>query len=178
MKKLFFIFSIICLSACSLGKFDAYKAKPDNFAPGVEHYFSGDLYYQENDFGGPGIGTFNIHAFRKENNLSWEVHTRWISASSKLLFPQSIAFNVDGKILTFNNLAIANTSSFGLSVVQNQNFVVSDELIDLFSNANSIIVRVSGTQYYLERTLTPEDIKNIKWYISYIKAGNVPQIVK
>ena len=178
MKKLFFIFSIICLSACSLGKFEAYKAKPDNFSPGVEHYFSGDIYYQENNFGGPGVGTFNLHTFEKENRLSWEIHVRWISASMRLLFPKSIAFNVDGKILTFNNLTIPHTSSFGVSVVQNQTFAVSDELINSFSNANSIIVRVSGAQDYLERILTPEDIKNIKWYISYIKSGNVPQTAK
>ena len=62
----------------------------------------------------------------------------------------------------------------GSMVMERNIYGVSDEFISKLENANSVIVRVSGTQAYVERTLSQEDIKNIKWYISYMKSGNRP----
>lgn len=180
MKKLFLTLVTVCLLGCSnLTPFKAYQAPQDNFNPNVLHYFSGGIFYQENEFGGPGVGRFYLNTFDKDNVLTWTITTDWLSSSiggAKWLFNNTIAFNIDGKIYKFNGHAIPNTSVTGFGVIEKNSYSVSNEFIDKLSQANSVIIRVSGTQNYVERILTVEDIKNIKWYISYIKAGNRPAI--
>ncbi|MFZ7157412.1 hypothetical protein ACLSZ3_08655 [Avibacterium gallinarum] len=176
MKKLLILFLSIFLTACA-PKFSAYKAKQDNFSPGVEHFFSGDIAFQENDLGGPGVGMFKIHTYKKSSKLDWGLSTRWISLSSRWLFVNKIAFNIDGKIYTFDSMPspLRQVISFGgVGVEEINNFSVTNEFIKQLITAKSIIVRVSGSHFYLERTLTIEDINNIKWYITYIESGNEP----
>lgn len=165
------------LSACS-SEFLAYKANPDNFNPGVEHYFSSDIEFQENEFGGLGSGVFKINSYIKNDTITWALSTLWVSTYSKWLFVNDIAFNIDGKIIKSTSQGIPNREVTAFGVVEKNHIPVTNELIDLLSKANSVIVRVSGTNYYVERILTADDIKNIKWYISYIKQGNKPTVTK
>lgn len=176
MKKFILIFTLF-ISACS-SQFSAYRANPDNFNPGVEHYFSSDIEFQENTFGGPGVGTFKINSYVKNDNITWALSTLWISSYFKWLFINDIAFNIDGKIINATTQGIPTREVTALGVVEKNHIPVTDELITLLSKANSVIVRVSGANYYVERTLTPEDVKNIRWYISYINQGNKPTITK
>lgn len=176
MKKFILIFTLF-ISACS-SQFSAYRANPDNFNPGVEHYFSSDIEFQENTFGGPGVGTFKINSYVKNDNITWALSTLWISSYFKWLFINDIAFNIDGKIINATTQGIPTREVTALGVVEKNHIPVTDELIKLLSKANSVIVRVSGANYYVERTLTPEDVKNIRWYISYINQGNKPTITK
>lgn len=176
MKKFILIFTMM-LSACS-SQFSAYKANPDNFNPGVEHYFSSDIEFQENTFGGPGVGTFKINSYIKNDTTTWALSTFWFSSYFKWLFVNDIAFNIDGNIIKSISQGIPNREVTALGVVEKNHIPVTNELINLLSKANSVIVRVSGTNYYVERVLTPDDIKNIKWYISYIKQGNRPTVTE
>lgn len=172
MKNLFVLLISIFLVGCA-PKFNAYKAPQDNFSPGVEHFFSGNIAFQENEFGGPGVGNFQLHTYKKSNKFTWGLTTDWRGHSPNWLFVNQIAFNKDGKIYTFNSDPNPLRQVTLLYVEEKNHFNIPNEFIKELTTAQSIIVRVSGTNFYLERTLTNEDVNNIKWYISYIHNGNI-----
>lgn len=48
-------------------------------------------------------------------------------------------------------------------------FYVGEDIIEALSKANTVYIRLSGSNYYHKKQLSPSDIKNLKCYIAYIK---------
>lgn len=157
------------ITGCTESPFQAYRAAPDYFSPGIDHLFSSPIDIQPNTFGGNGSAWFRFNTFKKNTVNSWNIETYWLGKN--WLFVNGIAFNIDGKITNYPSANGKREIVHSIGVSERHFSPVPQELITALTQAQTVIVRLSGQNYYVEKQLTAQEMTNIKWYIAFIKEG-------
>lgn len=166
---LFLIVSIFISGCASSGTFKAYLKNEDKFNPGVKTYFSDKIQLTKSSMLTVTKGEFSLFHSKSGQNKSWYIETTYVS--EKWLFVNTLMFNIDDKIYTFTSSQnpIRDVGYVFSDIIREVNrFNVSDDFIESLSKAETVYTRLSGSNYYHERELKPDEIKNIKWYIGYI----------
>lgn len=172
MKQFASLIAVLLITAgcATTNEFHSYQEKPDQFKPGVIHYYSDDITIKENELLNQGYSTFDFNFTKTPTNNIWHINTTY--HAEEWLFIGSIQFMVDGKIYNFKTQPSPKreTGIAATSYVEEHNqFILSDSFIEAIRSAQTITLRLEGQHYYLDRTLSTQDIKNINWFISYVK---------
>lgn len=163
------IISFVVSGCASSREFSAYLQSEDKFNPGVKTYFSDRIPLTKTSMFTLTKGDFSLFSTSSGENRRWHIETTYISEN--WLFVEALQFNVDDKIYALNSQPnpIRDIGYVFSGVIREVNrFNVNDDLISALSAANTVYARLSGRNYYHEKKLTPNEIKNVKWYIGYI----------
>ena len=167
MKRLFLVLATVFISGCS-SEFAAYLAKPDPLSPGTITRFSSAIAIKGIDFMDPSHSSFSFYRSSTGSDTSWWIMTSY--TGEDWLFVKKLSFMIDGKRYDLDNDGRPARSVGSGSVFEVNSFPLPDSLRDAFLRARSAFVRLSGDNYFNERTLDKTDIANIKWFFNYLSS--------
>jgi hypothetical protein len=177
-----------CASTGPPPVFQGYLAHEDPFRPGRVHQYSDNI-----KLGGTWRSHFDInHVITSEGSQYWYLSTTY--GARDWIFVKTLAFVVDGTVWSFETQANPKRevipveggySSYGRgrsggysSILEKNKFIVNDGFMDSICLATTVIVRLTGDHYKVERTLTPEDIHHFKWFIEFVRNDGFGAISK
>jgi hypothetical protein len=171
-KLIALMFSVLILGGCasnSYSDFNVYTAKQDPFAPNEVHYFSDVIHIKEVEFGSSSWSFMRFNYIDRNDSSNWLIDTTY--SGKDWLFIKQIKFLVDGDVFTIDSLGnpkrevgVMGTSN----VLEENRFIISEDLMTSLSKASTATIRLVGDHYYQEHVLTPKEIWLIKWLNEYI----------
>ena len=169
--RILLIVVLISVTGCATGPFKAFIADKDPFSPDKTHYFSSTLEIKDVQFLSSGFAFFRIHCVQSNSGKLWYLETTY--SSKDWLFVKDFKFVADGVVFEFPSQANPKREVGylgGTDVFEVNTFVVPESFLVSLKSANSIILRLTGDHYYIERTMTPDDIFNIGWFYDYVQS--------
>jgi hypothetical protein len=56
------------------------------------------------------------------------------------------------------------------NIFEENRFVIPEPFLDGLRTAQNVAVRLVGEHYYVDRTLTRDDVHNIGWFIDFVRS--------
>jgi hypothetical protein len=159
------ILLVSTIGCATTSEFKAFRSEKDPFNPDKIHYFSSAVSIKTTQFIDPSWSFFRVHFAKVDSEDIWYFETTY--SASDWLFVNTLKFVVDGNIYSWESQPNP-TRKVNDGIMETNLFIVNEQFINSLKTANNIIVRLSGDKYYIDKTLTADDIHNIKWFINYV----------
>lgn len=177
MKSFALILIAALMAGCSSSGFQVYKAKPDQFHPGTDVYFSDPIKIHTASFLTTGYddADFKLYYCTKSGTKPlWQFMTHvkrdivfsWMFVNSVSLRIDTAVFTLHSEptptreVLSFASLNWCDESNF---------FDVEDSLLQRLATAKSAAIRVEGEKAYYDHSFDSTEIKNIAFSYDYLK---------
>lgn len=148
-----------------------YQEKSNQFSPDETHYYGDSITIKDNPPGKPDFSFLRLNFTKTNKSRIWHINTFYISKS--YILDQILILVVDGKVSTFSSEPHPKRG-FGRLYKgyadESSQFKLPDSFIADLHNAKSVVVRITGQNYFQEKTLLTADIGHLINFINHINS--------
>jgi len=172
--KLILILFVPLISGCSATP-DSYINSPihkeisNQFGRDSIHYYSDSITIKNTESDKPDFSFFRINFTKTSKEYIWHLSTFYLAKS--VIMDQTLVFTVDGNGYSFSPEPFAERRLGSLQkgyVDETRQFIVADTFIPILQSAHSVIVKLSGQNYYQEKVLSPAELDQLISFINKI----------
>lgn len=172
----FVLFPVLIFTGCNATQLptaepNISQEKSGLFSPDETHYYSDSVNIGSHNLGELGFSFFRLNYTKTNTSKFWYVST--FNLSKELIIDPTFMFVVNSTTYTFRP-ELYTSRAIGRFykgyIDEASQFILSRYVIQSLRTGDTVVVRLTGQNFFQEKTLAQLDIDNLKMFINQIDA--------